>query len=311
VVNIIGDSSSGKTVLALQTLAEMSIRERFNDYDLYFDDAEAANEFDVTALWGSKLSDRILPPAGTQKDPEHSKTIQDFQANVRRCVKTKRPFVYILDSLDALTSDEEIDKVDTAIHARETGKEVSGSYGMEKAKAISQMLRMLVADVKSTKSLVIIISQTRDNIDPRAYTKKRRAGGQALRFYCCHEIWTTVAEKLRENKYKQVMGIVCTAKLTKNKMTGKLRTVDFPIYYSYGIDDIGSCITFMKERKFWPVQGGLIKAKELNITANMPDLIRRIEDECLERKLRAAVGQAWSEMEKEIRVERKPRYVSE
>ena len=47
IVNIIGDSSSGKTLLALSMFGEMGLREKFDEYRFIYDDAEHALDFDL------------------------------------------------------------------------------------------------------------------------------------------------------------------------------------------------------------------------------------------------------------------------
>jgi len=46
-VNLIGDSSTGKTFLALTMLADIAHNSLFDDYRLIHDDVEEANEFDM------------------------------------------------------------------------------------------------------------------------------------------------------------------------------------------------------------------------------------------------------------------------
>jgi hypothetical protein len=55
VANTIGDSSAGKSILALTTFAEAARLRKFKDYDLVYDDAEAADEFNKVKLFGPKM----------------------------------------------------------------------------------------------------------------------------------------------------------------------------------------------------------------------------------------------------------------
>jgi len=56
IVNLIGDTSAGKSVLCLTMLAEICYNKRFDGYDLYYDDAEQTNEFDIGYLFGKDRS---------------------------------------------------------------------------------------------------------------------------------------------------------------------------------------------------------------------------------------------------------------
>lgn len=290
-VNLIGDSSSGKTLIALSVFAEMARQKQFNDYRFIYDDVEAACEFDIEKLFNKSTATRIETP----DDNESSNTIESFQANIFDALNNKRPFVYVLDSLDALDAEDDQKKAQENIKARHEDKEIKGSYGMAKPKMMSSILRQVVRNLKKTKSLLIIISQTRDNINPMSFTKKTRSGGRALQFYASHEIWLAVAKKLK--KKDNVIGIVCRAKVTKNKLTGKVREVEFPLLTGYGIDDVDSCIDYLVKEGQW--QKGKQKAK----------MIDQIEKEDSEEKLYKLVSKVWHKVEESIKPKRKRKYL--
>jgi RecA/RadA recombinase len=81
-VNLIGDSSSGKTLLALTAFAEMYMLDKWNDYRLIYDDVEAALEFNVNYLFGVDIGHRI-------ETNIVSNTIQDFYGNILRALHKK------------------------------------------------------------------------------------------------------------------------------------------------------------------------------------------------------------------------------
>lgn len=304
VANLIGDSSTGKTLLALTALAEATIRPEFDDYELILDDAEAALEFDIENLFGSKLQERINWK-GIDEDNPSSKTPYDFYGNITRLVREGKKFIYVLDSLDSLSSVEEQERASDIAD----GKAIGGSYKMEKPKALSEVLRNIVRDIKDTQSLVIIISQTRDNIGFGAmFTPKVRSGGRALKFYCSYEIW--LAMKGTEKAKDRVIGSVVEAKITKNKYTGKIREAQFPIYYSYGLDDISSCIDFLIQEKVFnrPKGKQLIDAPALDLNLTLPKLIKEIEEKNLQPQLKQIVEQTWTLIEAGIALDRMAKY---
>ena len=77
IVNTIGDSGVGKTLLALNSLAEMTLHKRFNDYRFIFDDIEAALAKNIKMMFGTEVADRI--ELTTRSD-----TIQDLYVNHMR-----------------------------------------------------------------------------------------------------------------------------------------------------------------------------------------------------------------------------------
>lgn len=295
VVNLIGDSSSGKTLAALTALAEASINPKFVDYKLIIDDAENALGFNMAYLFGERLEARIESFA--------SNTVLDWYGSLLKLIKEGTPFIYILDSLDSLCHQEDLDKAELI----EGDKELKGSYGMGKPKQFTEMMRVLVGKIAATNSLLIIISQTRDNPNPMSFVKKTRSGGKALKFYSTHEIWLDLAKKIKSKD--RVIGSDVNARVTKNKITGKERTASFSIYYDLGIDDIGSCVDFMIDEKYW-TGGGKAAINTDGFTEPMKrgKLIEHIEENNLERALRNKVGTAWKEIEDSLKLGRKRRY---
>lgn len=294
IVNAIGDSSSGKSMLAMTALAEASIRKRFDNYRLIYDDVEAAMEFNLRRLFGPRLCDRIRPPKGTWDEPIVSESIEDFQATIHRLLDKGKPFIYVLDSLDALDSDDDADRLRDNLKARAKGKEAKGSYGMAKPKLMSQMLRQIVRKIKHTDSLLIVISQTRDNINPMSFSPKTRSGGKALEFYSSHIFWTAVKGSFKKSREK--IGILCRIRSTKSKLNGKVREVTVPIYSDYGVDDIGSCVYYLLEQKVW-------KGKR-------EKLIRTVEEGGRDGlvKLHKAVAKTWCKHEDSLKLNRRSRY---
>ena len=289
IVNIIGDSSSGKTFLAWSIFAEMVHDSQFDKYRLIYDEPERALQFQLANLFGEGI-DRVDTSIA-------SETIQDWYKNVMGVIKEDEPFVYVLDSFDALTSVEELERKDV-------GK---GGWKTEKAIASSEILRQIVGRVKKTNSLIVVISQTRDNIGVAFGDKKSRSGGKALRFYSSHEIWMAVKKHLKRKN--RDVGVRTRIRCKKNKLTGKLREAEFDILFDYGIDDVGSMVDWLLEETFWSGGGRSKVNTNGDFTNTTRDkLIDDIEANGMEWKLRDIVGQCWLEIEEEIKTRRKPKY---
>ena len=287
-VNLIGDSSAGKTLLALTTFAEVCEHKRFKEYRLIFDDAEEALEFDLSYLLGTKVAKRIEPPQGTKKQPKYSNTAEDFKANVLNAVREDEPFIYVLDSFDALTTKEEEDKAyKKALKAAGTeteAKEIKDAHKAKKAAHASELYRLVCGELKKTDSTLIVVSQVRDLIGALPFgPKKTRSGGRALKFYSTHEMWMVI--KGRERRKKRKVGINAVIDITKNKLTGKERDVPIKIWYDYGIDDISVNIDFLLEEEHWRKKKQTILAKEFNIEATKGVLLEQIEERGMEKIL--------------------------
>ena len=176
IYNVVGGSGSGKSFLALSMLAEASRNTQFDGYKLVYDDAEAANNFDMCKLFGQDTTDRLL----LDSPAVPSDHVEDFFYNVNRMLFADVPFIYVLDSLDSLTTDAELNKTEEVLEVRAEGKKTTGSYNMQKAKMMSEMFRQVNSKLSHTKSMILIVSQIRDNINPMSYQKHTRAGGKAL-----------------------------------------------------------------------------------------------------------------------------------
>lgn len=308
VANVIGDSHAGKTMLCLTTLAECVYSPLFDKHDLYYDDVENACEFNVPLLFGQKVADRLLPPQrDKQGDPVPSDLIEDFHNTMTRLLQARKPFVYVLDSLDQLSSREEVDRS----RKEAAGKEIKGSYKLEVPKLLGQIMREISRDLDTTNSLLIVVSQTRDNIG-NIFVPKTRSGGKALEFAASYVMWLSAGKAIqRELKgIKHQIGAGVWIKVSKNKITGKVRKVEFPIYYDYGVDDLGSCVNWLVKNKIWEKIGGRIVPKGLFDEEHFAtkELISIIEEQHKQAVVQALVQKAWMEIEEGLKLGRPRRY---
>lgn len=316
IVNLIGDSHAGKTLFALTTLAECSKLKRFDKFDFYFDDVEAANEFNLPYLFGKNCAKRI-------NQSTRSNTIEEFNDSLARKLKSKNSFIYILDSFDALTSEAAIKKDNSNRVKREKGNKTDGSYGDGKPKKASELFSLRKQELSDHGSVLIIISQTRDNIGFGAmFTPKTRSGGKALKFYSFHEIW--LAMQKREKKGKRTYNTNVLAKISKNKLTGRHGETTFPILFDYGVDNITSCINFLMDEGDWKSKTG----KSVNTKGFVPKIfeenkktkktrgrhpkiveaIKYIEDNDKEQELYLLCQQAYDDVMEGLKPNRKKKY---
>lgn len=315
IANLIGDSSTGKTLCAYNIFAEVCRIPYFDNHELIHDDIESALTFDVARMFGQKTADRVRPPQGTVDNPIPSDTLQKLQLNLhkRLTAKEPRPFIYIVDSLDALTSLEEKAETDANMKALDKGNDINGSYGMAKAKAMSSMLRQITQQIKTTDSFVLIISQTRDNTQRMSSwsdAKKVRSGGKALEFYCSQIVWLDHAGQIKNEDVKLVIGNRTRARITKNRCNGKYRVVEWSTYYDYGTDDIGSMVDFCIEHKLWGNQKPNVgfDTGAVGIIGRRDEIVTKIEEEGRIDRLRRVVQNLWNRIEDSVKLHRRPKY---
>jgi hypothetical protein len=119
-------------------------------------------------------------------------------------------------------------------------------------------------------------------------------------------MWMGIRKRLKA--MEREVGVLAKMKVSKNKLTGKVREVDIPIYYDYGIDDIAANVDFLVAEKYWKKDKNTIIADGLSIRGVRSKLVEQIEEQGLENKVKELVGIAWNEIEESLRLHRKEKY---
>lgn len=308
----VGGSSSGKTWLTLTAFAEASISKHFKGYRYVYDSPEFGAMMNISKYFGPAVADRI--EHATKDGP--SRYADEFYYNVDDRLKAGDPFIYVLDSMDALLAREDDEFFERKKRAAKgKGEEGSGSYGVQKAKINSQYLKRLLRGLKDSGSILFVISQTRKNIGFGAkFNPDTRAGGESLKFYASVELWTKVIGKLTSRKIRgkeRQVGVETRIACKKNRISGKDRTVVMPIHWSHGIDDLGGCVDYLIDEEQWSINKKVINASDFDMTGKREQLVRKIESQGMESDLRALVGDVWAEIEEACAIKRKPRYGQE
>lgn len=302
IVNVVGDNSTGKTLLSLEFLAsaKKQLKEKFV---CFYDDAESGFSFDCKKMYG-------FDPI--REDQENSTTMEKWLEQTDRellnATKKQTP-IYVLDCLDALSDSEEIERNEEQIDTIRKGREYTkGSFGGSKPKKLGSNLRILNNPIKEKNMILIIISQVRENIGVMYGPKYRRAGGKALDFYAGQIIWLAVAEKME--KFDRAFGVRLKVKNTKNKVGKPFRSCFIDVLFDYGVDNITSNINFLYDLL---TDQGKLKEKKSLVDWNGKDysvkeLISYIEENNLEEELAGKVIKKWNDIENKISVSRKSKW---
>ena len=315
IVNIVGDSHAGKSVLALTGLAEVACDAAFDEYLLLYYDQERAQAFNIEKMFGKKLLRRLEEAWSVEQELMEMKeylppvSIQDFYRRVLQHIENDKPFICILDSFDAISSEEELDRAEKF---RVKG-DMNNSYKMEKARWASEIFRVLSDGLSNTASLLIVISQTRDNIDPMSHSKKTRAGGRALEFYASHIFWLSKMQSLTkgDGARKTKIGRIVQAKITKTKLTGFEGDVKFPIYRQIGVDDSQAAIDFLLEwHDDWAKAGNSVECKKLGLKGMKMNICKQI-DEDYRDEIKQQLQEAWDAYMEASAIDRKCRFNSD
>lgn len=219
IANIIGDKSSGKTLLGMEAIANFC--QRYPSGRIWYNEAEAAFDVDYATALGIPF-DRV-------EYIEDCTTVEELFEHLTSVIQDgDAPGLYIIDSLDALSDKAE----------KERGID-ENSYGGTKAKKLSEFFRRIAQDLKRTNICFLVISQVRDNIGAMFGEKHTRSGGKALDFYASQALWLAHMGILKRTveKVERPTGVKIRAKCKKNKVGLPFRECDFNITFGYGIED--------------------------------------------------------------------------
>ena len=235
VVNIVGDRSSGKTLLAMEACANFA-----RDYPtgwIRYAESEAAFDPEYAEALGIPTDRIILNPGGAAMDTVE----QVYDDMVLHLDKFKgQPGIYILDSLDAISDEAEMGRAFN-----------EGSYGGTKPKQIGKLFRLLVERFHQQKVLLIVISQLRDKLNVTFGETKTRSGGRALDFYCTHIVWLAEIQKEKRTiqGIERIVGVRVEAYVKKNKLGLCFRRARYTLLFGYGIDDLSAGVEWLIENK--------------------------------------------------------------
>jgi RecA/RadA recombinase len=273
-----------------------------------YDDVENGLNLDTLSMYGFEIK---------PKNGYYSHTIEDFVANLSREVKKVKDdeiLLYVLDSFDALSSEEEIkrvkedQKIREAVMDGEEVKEQKGTFNQAKQRSLNEFFRTRAKEVRDKNCVLLIISQVRDNIGISFGPKYRRSGGPALDHSANQIMWLSECEehyKLSGIK-KRAIGITTKAKVTKNRVGKPFRFCFMEILFNYGVDDVRSNLTFLYDLK--TETGKDSNKKEIDWKKEqytLEKLIEYIENNNEEEELKNLVIEKWNEIERSIVPNRK------
>lgn len=235
IVNIVGDKSTGKTLLAIEACANFA--KKFPDGKITYTEAEAA--FDTG------YAESLGMPTEIVTFEEEIFTVGNWYDRLEKDIAYSNehnvPILHVLDSLDALGDSAELEKhLDDQDYPR-------------KPKQLSELFRKLTKKLSKSKVTLVIISQVRDNIGVAFGEKHTRSGGKALDFYASQVLWLAHMGQIKRTakKVERVIGVTIKAKVKKNKVGPPFREAQFPIYFSFGIDDLTACGLWLQDAGFF------------------------------------------------------------
>ncbi len=275
VIEIYGPESSGKTTLALQTIAQA---QKLGGVAAFVD-AEHALDAQYAQRLGVDLENLLV------SQPDNGEQALEITEVL---IRSNGVDVVVVDSVAALVPRAEIE-----------GEMGDAQMGLQ-ARLMSQALRKLTGVVSKSKTCLIFINQLREKIGVMFGNPETTTGGRALKFYASVRMDIRRIGAIKDGD--TMVGGRTRVKVVKNKVAPPFREAEFDVMYGEGISREGDLLDQGVEHKlvdksgtWFSYQGERLGQGRENAKAFLRQHPEAAAD--LEQKLRTQMGLGGAEPE--------------
>lgn len=269
IVEVYGNESSGKTTLALHTIAEA---QKTPGSKCAFIDVEHAFDPLYAKALGINLDELII------SQPDNAEQALDI---IETLARSGALDLIVLDSVAALVPKAEIE-----------GDMGDQQMGLQ-ARLMSKALRKLTGIISKTNTVMLFINQIRMKIGFVMGNPETTTGGNALKFYASVRIEVRKAEKLA--KGDDQYGNMVKLKIVKNKVAPPFKVVVLEVIYGEGFSktseliDLATNLDIIEKSGSWyafeGVKIGQGRDNAKKFILEKPDLMAKISE-----KVKASLG---------------------